>query len=160
MWLSRFESWPGSPAHDGTQRYFRSHVTAHPSTHPDAGDPPSTGGAGDLPSRPGPPGAVGLGAVVLAAGLGTRMRSRRHKVLHPLGGKPLILRVLDLLAAAGVERTVVVLGHLADQVEAVLPAGVVTIEQRPQLGTGHAVQMAADRLRELGVERLLVHYGD
>jgi bifunctional UDP-N-acetylglucosamine pyrophosphorylase / glucosamine-1-phosphate N-acetyltransferase len=97
---------------------------------------------------------------VLAAGLGTRMRSRRHKVLHPLGGKPLILRVLDLLTAAGVERTVVVLGHLADQVEAVLPAGVVTVEQQPPLGTGHAVQVAADRLRELGVERLLVHYGD
>jgi bifunctional UDP-N-acetylglucosamine pyrophosphorylase/glucosamine-1-phosphate N-acetyltransferase len=88
------------------------------------------------------------------------MRSRKHKVLHPLGGKPLILRVLDLLAAAGVERTVVVLGHLADQVEAVLPADVVTVEQLPQLGTGHAVQVAADRVQALGVERLLVHYGD
>ena len=49
-----------------------------------------------------------LVAVVLAAGQGTRMRSRQHKVLHDLAGKPLIQRVLDLLGGAGATRVVVV----------------------------------------------------
>lgn len=88
------------------------------------------------------------------------MRSGRHKVLHPLAGKPLIRRVLDLLEGAGATRTVVVLGHQADQVRATLPATVDTVIQEPQLGTGHALQTAAERVRELGADCLLVHYGD
>lgn len=88
------------------------------------------------------------------------MRSARHKVLHPLAGKPLILRVLELLRGAGANHTVVVLGHQADQVRAMLPESVDTVIQDRQLGTGHAVRMAASRLRELRAERILVHYGD
>jgi bifunctional UDP-N-acetylglucosamine pyrophosphorylase/glucosamine-1-phosphate N-acetyltransferase len=88
------------------------------------------------------------------------MRSRRHKVLHELGGKPLIQRVLDLLGGAGASQVVVVLGHQAEQVRKALPESVETVVQEPQLGTGHAVQVAADRLRRSGAERLLVHYGD
>jgi bifunctional UDP-N-acetylglucosamine pyrophosphorylase/glucosamine-1-phosphate N-acetyltransferase len=88
------------------------------------------------------------------------MRSRRHKVLHELGGKPLIQRVLDLLGGAGASQVVVVLGHEADQVRKALPESVETVVQEPQLGTGHAVQVAADRLQRSGAERLLVHYGD
>jgi bifunctional UDP-N-acetylglucosamine pyrophosphorylase / glucosamine-1-phosphate N-acetyltransferase len=111
----------------------------------DVGEPPSTGT---------------LVAVVLAAGQGTRMRSRRHKVLHTLAGKPLIQRVLDLLDSAGATHIVVVLGHDAGQVRRVLPEWVDTVIQEPQLGTGHALQVAAQRLRQLGAERILVHYGD
>jgi bifunctional UDP-N-acetylglucosamine pyrophosphorylase/glucosamine-1-phosphate N-acetyltransferase len=88
------------------------------------------------------------------------MRSRRHKVLHPLAGKPLITRVLDLLTGAGAERLVVVLGHHADQVRGCLPPSVLTVHQEPQLGTGHALQVAAPKLKQLGLDRVLVHYGD
>jgi bifunctional UDP-N-acetylglucosamine pyrophosphorylase/glucosamine-1-phosphate N-acetyltransferase len=88
------------------------------------------------------------------------MRSRRHKVLHLLGGKPLIQRVLDLLQGAGASHVVVVLGHEAEQVRRMLPDSVATVVQEPQLGTGHAVQVAAEAVQRLGAERLLVHYGD
>jgi len=88
------------------------------------------------------------------------MRSRRHKVLHSLAGKPLIHRVLELIHGAGADEIVVVLGHQADQVRKALPESIHTIVQEPQLGTGHALQVAAERLRSFGAERLLVHYGD
>jgi bifunctional UDP-N-acetylglucosamine pyrophosphorylase/glucosamine-1-phosphate N-acetyltransferase len=107
-----------------------------------------------------PPRTGTLVAVVLAAGQGTRMRSRRHKVLHPLAGRPLIQRVLDLIHGAGARSIVAVLGHQADQVRKALPESIDTIVQEPQLGTGHAVQVAAERLRSFGAERILVHYGD
>ncbi len=101
-----------------------------------------------------------LVAVVLAAGQGTRMRSRLPKVLHALAGQPLILRVLQLVQSAGAEHTVVVLGHEADQVRRCLPESVVVVVQEQQLGTGHAVRVAADQLQQLGAERVLVHLGD
>ncbi|GAC1320834.1 MAG: bifunctional UDP-N-acetylglucosamine diphosphorylase/glucosamine-1-phosphate N-acetyltransferase GlmU [Chloroflexota bacterium] len=107
-----------------------------------------------------PPYAGSLVAVVLAAGQGTRMRSGRHKVLHPLAGKPLIQRVLDLLEGVGAQRTIVVLGHQADQVRALLPTTVDTVIQEQQRGTGHALQTAAPRVRELGADSVLVHFGD
>jgi bifunctional UDP-N-acetylglucosamine pyrophosphorylase/glucosamine-1-phosphate N-acetyltransferase len=88
------------------------------------------------------------------------MRSRRHKVAHELGGRPLILRVLDLVAGAGADQVVVVLGHQADQVKRLLPDEVECVIQQPQLGTGHAVQVAASRLVQWQPRRLLVHYGD
>jgi bifunctional UDP-N-acetylglucosamine pyrophosphorylase / glucosamine-1-phosphate N-acetyltransferase len=114
-------------------------------TQSDVGEPPRTGT---------------LVAVVLAAGQGTRMHSRRHKVTHPLAGKPLIWRVLDLLAGVGATRVVVVLGHEADQVRQLLPESVHTVLQEPQLGTGHALRVAAETLERLDAERVLVHYGD
>ncbi|TME91105.1 MAG: UDP-N-acetylglucosamine diphosphorylase/glucosamine-1-phosphate N-acetyltransferase [Chloroflexi bacterium] len=107
-----------------------------------------------------PPRTGTLVAVVLAAGQGTRMRSRHPKVLHPLVGKPLIQRVLDLIEGAGASHVVVVLGHQADQVRKRLPESIDTVVQEPQLGTGHALQVAAQRLKTFGAERLLVHYGD
>jgi bifunctional UDP-N-acetylglucosamine pyrophosphorylase/glucosamine-1-phosphate N-acetyltransferase len=88
------------------------------------------------------------------------MRSRHHKVLHLLGGRPLIERVLDLLQGAGAGHVVVVLGHQADQVRRILPESIDTVIQEPQLGTGHAVQVAGETLQRYSAERLLVHYGD
>jgi bifunctional UDP-N-acetylglucosamine pyrophosphorylase / glucosamine-1-phosphate N-acetyltransferase len=88
------------------------------------------------------------------------MRSRRPKVLHQLAHRPLICRVLDLVRAAGARRVVVVLGHEAEQVQAVLPADIDTVLQMPRLGTGHAVQVAAERLQAYAAERVLVHLGD
>ena len=88
------------------------------------------------------------------------MRSARPKMLHSLAGRPLIERVLDLLSQAGANSTVVVLGYQADQIRRALPESVDTVLQEPQLGTGHAVQVAAARIKATGAERLLVHLGD
>ena len=80
-------------------------------------------------------------AVILAAGEGKRMRSRRQKVIHPLCGRPLIgyaLRVARTVA----DRLVMVVSPSADEVIAVAGDGVVAVEQGERLGTGHAVLAA------------------
>lgn len=90
-------------------------------------------------------------AVVLAAGKGTRMKSDRPKVLHELAGQPLLTHVLDTARAAGISRTVVVVGHQAERVRAACAADDIEfVLQQPQLGTGHAVQMAEPALSETG----------
>lgn len=90
-------------------------------------------------------------AVVLAAGKGTRMESDLAKVLHPLAEKPLLSHVLVSLRETGVERTIVVVGHQADRVRAICSGSQLEcVLQDPQLGTGHAVQVAAPRLRREG----------
>ena len=90
-------------------------------------------------------------AVVLAAGKGTRMNSDLAKVLHPLAGKPLLGHVLETVAQVGIARTVVVVGHQAAEVEAAFQGpGRDFVLQEPQLGTGHAVQMAAPELDPTG----------
>ncbi len=90
-------------------------------------------------------------AVILAAGKGTRMKSDLAKVLHPLAGRPLLAHVLACVGRAGIDRTVVVVGHQADKVQAACPAHhVIWVRQEPQLGTGHAVQVAAPVLQPSG----------
>lgn len=92
-----------------------------------------------------------LDAVVLAAGKGTRMNSELPKVLHEVAGKPLLDHVLDTVADAGIGRTVVVVGHEADLVrERCDRPGLRFVLQEPQLGTGHAVQVAVPQLRREG----------
>jgi bifunctional UDP-N-acetylglucosamine pyrophosphorylase/glucosamine-1-phosphate N-acetyltransferase len=81
-------------------------------------------------------------AVILAAGQGTRMRSRIPKVLHPLAGRPLIDHVLTALADAGIARPVVVTGSGADAVEAAIGGQAATVRQEPQRGTADAVACA------------------
>ncbi len=88
-------------------------------------------------------------AVILAAGKGTRMKSDKAKVLHPLGGRPLVTYPLDAARAAGAERIVVVTGHQCELVEAAVTehAGEAAdwlrfARQAEQLGTGHAVACA------------------
>lgn len=88
------------------------------------------------------------------------MRSRLPKVLHSLAGQPLILRVLQLVQTAAADHVIVVLGHEADQVRRCLPESVHVVVQQQQLGTGHAVQIAAEQLQQLGADRVLVHLGD
>ncbi len=92
-----------------------------------------------------------IDAVILAAGKGTRMKSDLPKVLHKISGRPLLDHVLDTSAAAGIDRMVVVVGHMASLVEETCHReGIEFILQEPQLGTGHAVQMAVPALREGG----------
>jgi bifunctional UDP-N-acetylglucosamine pyrophosphorylase/glucosamine-1-phosphate N-acetyltransferase len=98
-------------------------------------------------------------AVVLAAGLGKRMRSTLPKVLHPVAGRPMLLRVLDAVRAVVAGPVVVVVGHGSDQVERVLPDGVQTVLQVQPRGTGDAVRCALDVLPE-SCGPVLVAYGD
>ncbi len=90
-------------------------------------------------------------AVVLAAGKGTRMKSRHAKVLHEIFFAPMIHHVLDALAPLDLARTVVVTGHQRERVEAAL-AGypVAFVAQREQLGTGHAVLAAGREIAAAG----------
>jgi len=82
-------------------------------------------------------------AVILAAGQGTRMKSNRPKVLHEILGRPMLAFLIDTLKAVGVEDIVLVVGHQAERVqEAYKDYGVRFVVQEPQLGTGHAVQVA------------------
>lgn len=98
---------------------------------------------------------------ILAAGLGTRMRSKRAKVLHRAGGMALVEHVVGAArAVAPVERIVVVTGHQAADVEALLrPAGVSFARQDPPKGTGHALECCRGLL-EQAPGLLMVLYGD
>jgi bifunctional UDP-N-acetylglucosamine pyrophosphorylase/glucosamine-1-phosphate N-acetyltransferase len=100
-----------------------------------------------------------LAAIVLAAGQGTRMRSRLPKVLHPLAGRPMLDHVLAMLAAAGADPVVVVTGHAADEVEAALDGEAVTVRQEPQRGTADAVRVGLTRVPE-GAGQVLVTMAD
>jgi bifunctional UDP-N-acetylglucosamine pyrophosphorylase/glucosamine-1-phosphate N-acetyltransferase len=88
-----------------------------------------------------------LAAIILAAGMGTRMKSDLHKVLHPIAGRAMLLHLVDSFADAGAERQVVVVGARRDQVEAaVAPLGATIAAQDEQLGTAHAALMAKEAL--------------
>src|SRR5271154_1048169 len=104
-----------------------------------------------------------LTVVILAAGLGTRMKSRRAKVLHRVGGRSLIEHgILTAQALAPNERIFVVVGHQAESVQAAVAtagAGIGFIQQHEQRGTGHALMVAADRLSHLD-GLLVIFYGD
>ena len=99
-------------------------------------------------------------AVVLAAGLGTRMKSALPKVLHPIVGRPMLLYVTAALREAGVEEIITVLGHGAEKVEEALAGQATCVYQREQLGTGHAVLQALPKLAEYRQGDCLVVCGD
>ena len=100
-----------------------------------------------------------LRTVILAAGKGTRMKSKLSKVLHSVCGKPIIQYVIDVVKAVGSEKNYIVLGHHRDAVKDHLPQGYVVVEQKKQLGTAHALQCAVNRLKGYGGD-LLVLCGD
>ena len=102
--------------------------------------------------------ATPLNIVILAAGKGTRMYSKMPKVLHRIGGKPMVERVIDTAAALNPQNICVVIGHGKDQVLDTVKRDVVWVEQTEQLGTGHAVKTALPHLAAKG--RTLVLYGD
>jgi bifunctional UDP-N-acetylglucosamine pyrophosphorylase/glucosamine-1-phosphate N-acetyltransferase len=89
-----------------------------------------------------------IAAVVLAAGEGKRMRSSLPKVLHIAAGKTLLQHVLDAVRGAGCARRVVVVGHGAGQVKAILPADCVPALQAQRRGTGHALLCARAALKD------------
>lgn len=85
-------------------------------------------------------------AIVLAAGKGTRMKSALPKVLHQVAGKSMLAHVLTSVSEVEIAKNVVIVGHEADRVIATLPKGTQFVKQVEQLGTGHAVRIAADLL--------------
>jgi len=105
--------------------------------------------------------------VIMAAGKGTRMKSKLPKVLHRLAGRALVQHVLDTVATLGVRGVVLVTGHGATEVEAACAystgsggqfgtnSGLKFVRQEPQLGTGHAVQQAVPVLPDDGVTLIL-----
>jgi bifunctional UDP-N-acetylglucosamine pyrophosphorylase/glucosamine-1-phosphate N-acetyltransferase len=98
-------------------------------------------------------------ALVLAAGAGTRMKSNAPKVLHDLAGLPLLQWVLDALVPIAVDETVVVVGHGAEEVEKILPEGVISRLQDQQLGTGDAARAGVVGMEIVG-NAILVLPGD
>ena len=91
---------------------------------------------------------MSLFVVVLAAGKGTRMKSAQAKVLHPVAGRPMIDHVLRTVEALKAEKTVLVIGHGAEEVRTALAGrpGLEFVVQSPQLGTGHALLQAEPAL--------------
>ena len=104
-----------------------------------------------------------IDVVIMAAGKGTRMKSKLPKVLHRLGGRALLAHVLDCAAQVSARRSVVITGHGAMEVEAACASfarasGLLDMKfarQEPQLGTGHAVQQAVPLLADDGVTLVL-----
>ncbi len=98
------------------------------------------------------------GAIILAAGKGTRMKSDLPKVLHKIGDKALAEYVIDAVKDAGIDKICLVIGYQADRVKENIHRDVVYAYQEEQLGTGHAVMCAGDFLSE--AEDMLVLCGD
>ena len=98
-----------------------------------------------------------LSSLILAAGKGTRMQSELAKVLHPLCGRPLLAYCLDAARAVGSERIAVIVGHQADVVRKTFTGEeLIFVEQRQQLGTGHAVLQARESFRDYGGNVLIL----
>ena len=87
-------------------------------------------------------------AIVLAAGKGTRMKSKKYKVLHEVAGKTMIEHVIDNVKQSGVEQLVTIVGHGAESVKETLGDKSLYSFQETQLGTAHAVKMASEHLQE------------
>ena len=98
-----------------------------------------------------------LKAIVLAAGEGTRMKSKLPKVLHEVCGQTMLKHVIDAVNNSNVEECIVVVGHKAEKVKKSLSSDIKIVYQEKQLGTGHAVMAAYDHIEE-GV--VLVLCGD
>ena len=100
-----------------------------------------------------------LSIVILAAGKGKRMCSLRPKALHPIGGEPMLLRVIRTALALKPDRLIVVYGHSGEQIRGAIPCeNLIWTEQAEQLGTGHALKMALPHLPAYG--KTIVLYAD
>jgi bifunctional UDP-N-acetylglucosamine pyrophosphorylase/glucosamine-1-phosphate N-acetyltransferase len=98
-------------------------------------------------------------AVLLAAGQGTRMKTRLPKVLHPVCGKPMLAHAYEAACSASTEKPVVVVGKDAESISTFLGDTALCVLQDPPLGTGHALQQAEASLRG-NTDLVLVTYAD
>lgn len=97
-----------------------------------------------------------VAAIVLAAGAGTRLKSKKPKVAHEILGKPLVNWVVDAAKGAGIQKVVAVVGHEAEQVLPLVQGECETAEQPERLGTAHAVQCALESPALSGFEGSVV----
>jgi len=97
--------------------------------------------------------------ITLAAGKGTRMKSKLPKVLHQVAEKSMIQHVVDTANRLNPKTNIVIVGYKGEEVEAATDGDVKFITQREQLGTGHAVMQASDELADFSGD-VLVLYGD
>ena len=100
-----------------------------------------------------------LAALILAAGKGTRLNSRKPKVLHPVGGRPMLAFMLDAVEALGAERRLVVVGFGAEAVQERFAGRAEFVVQAEQRGTGHAVSLCREPLGAFEGD-VVVLYGD
>ncbi len=104
---------------------------------------------------------MSVAAIILAAGKGTRMRSKRAKVLHELGGEPMIARAMRAVAALEPEPIVIVVGHQAGEVEAAVSFSKARFAlQEPQRGTGDAARCGLSQVPAGFTGDVLIAYGD
>lgn len=97
--------------------------------------------------------------IILAAGQGTRMHSSLPKVLHPIGGKPMLQHVIESCQQLDIEKIAIIYGHGGQQVQkAITVEGLVWVEQSEQKGTGHAVAQAEAYIDDEAV--VIIAYGD
>src|SRR3989338_2661992 len=96
-----------------------------------------------------------IAAIILAAGLGKRMKSDIPKVLHPVAGRPMLFYPIEVVKSLGIDKVVVIVGHKAEEVRRALNSEprtpnseLIFAKQEPQLGTGHAVLCAEDSLKD------------
>lgn len=95
-------------------------------------------------------------AIIVAAGAGKRMKSKKTKVLHEVCGVPMITRVINNVKSAGITDVYVVLGQENEAVSAILSEDIKVVEQKEQLGTAHAVNQASSLLGEADGETLII----
>ena len=101
-----------------------------------------------------------LTAIILAAGKGTRMKSKdKNKVAIEVQGEPMLLRTVRILNDARVAHIVVVVGFAKNSVTSLLKNGIIVAEQAKRLGTGHAVKVALPKIPD-NTEDVLILYGD
>lgn len=102
-----------------------------------------------------------LAVAILAAGKGTRMKSKLPKVLHPLGNKTLVERAIASCELIKPDRTAIIIGYEGDKIKQALThiEGIEFVEQKEQLGTGHAIQQLLEPLKDFSGD-LLVLNGD
>jgi UDP-N-acetylglucosamine diphosphorylase/glucosamine-1-phosphate N-acetyltransferase len=103
----------------------------------------------------------GVAVIILAAGLGTRMKSDKAKVLHAIDGKPMILYVADTAVRVAGENIIIVVGHQAETVKETVSEkfGSLFAYQEKQLGTGHAVMCAMPQVAD-SIEDVVILCGD
>src|SRR3989344_4913175 len=105
-----------------------------------------------------------IAAIILAAGLGKRMKSDIPKVIHPVAGRPMLFYPIEVVKSLGIDKAVVIVGHKAEEVRRALNSELITpnlapaglkrgsellfVKQEPQLGTGNAVLCAEDSLKD------------
>lgn len=102
-----------------------------------------------------------LTAIILAAGKGTRMKSDILKVMHKVAGRPLIDYVLDAVVDAKIDQTILVIGHQSESIKAATQSRKLTyVEQKEQLGTGHAVGQAVKGIIATEDDHVVILAGD